>query len=164
MPMPRKPDPEKYCMACGKLLTRKRWANGKLESMLHFSRRKYCSQECMAAGFRGRWQSDVLEHEGRYRARTIVQRDSCENCGSTQNLDVHHIDGNPLNNAPENLAVLCRSCHNLQHKTKPTCSIEGCDQPHKGYGYCEKHYQRWKKWGDPHLVKPNQHMPLQRVP
>lgn len=27
-----------------------------------------------------------------------------------------------------------------------------CDQFAKGHGYCDKHYQRWKKHGDPHIV------------
>jgi hypothetical protein len=30
-----------------------------------------------------------------------------------------------------------------------TCSIEGCDGRHKGYGYCIKHYRRFKTTGDP---------------
>lgn len=164
MPMPRKPDPEKYCIACGKRLTRKRWANGKLESMLHFLRRKYCSRVCMADGYRGRWQDGVLKHEGRYRARTIVQADSCKRCGSTQNLDVHHIDENPLHNALENLIVLCRTCHSRLHHPQRLCSIEGCNQPHKGHGFCNKHYLRWKKWGNPMLVKDNQHTLLRMAP
>ncbi len=29
------------------------------------------------------------------------------------------------------------------------CSVEGCDQKHKGHGYCAKHYQRYKKHGNP---------------
>jgi hypothetical protein len=28
------------------------------------------------------------------------------------------------------------------------CSIEGCNGKHKGYGYCDKHYQRLKRHGD----------------
>jgi hypothetical protein len=32
----------------------------------------------------------------------------------------------------------------------------------KGHGLCEKHYQRWKKHGDPLAVKPNQHRPVTR--
>lgn len=30
-----------------------------------------------------------------------------------------------------------------------TCSIEGCDKPHFGRGWCSTHYQRWKRLGDP---------------
>lgn len=29
------------------------------------------------------------------------------------------------------------------------CSIEGCGGTHKAYGWCGKHYLRWKKHGDP---------------
>lgn len=31
------------------------------------------------------------------------------------------------------------------------CSIEGCGKKHKGYGYCDKHYQRFKKHGDANI-------------
>jgi hypothetical protein len=30
-----------------------------------------------------------------------------------------------------------------------TCSIEGCDRPVLGRGWCTAHYQRWKRHGDP---------------
>lgn len=33
--------------------------------------------------------------------------------------------------------------------TERTCSIDGCESRHKGHGYCSKHYQRYKKSGDP---------------
>ena len=33
--------------------------------------------------------------------------------------------------------------------SKRTCSIEGCDKPVYGYGWCEKHYRRWRNHGDP---------------
>jgi len=38
-----------------------------------------------------------------------------------------------------------------------TCSVEDCDRPvgrHGAQGYCGKHYQRWKKTGDPHAEPP----------
>ena len=28
------------------------------------------------------------------------------------------------------------------------CNIEGCNEKHKGHGYCDKHYQRFKRHGD----------------
>ena len=52
----------------------------------------------------------ILCEEGRNLER-------CEYCGrhpSTQ-TDIHHVDGNPWNNDPENLKVLCRLCHEKTH-------------------------------------------------
>lgn len=37
--------------------------------------------------------------------------------------------------------------------TKPTCKIQGCESPVESRGYCNKHYKRWKKYGDPHKTK-----------
>lgn len=28
------------------------------------------------------------------------------------------------------------------------CIVKDCDRPAHGFGYCTKHYQRWKKYGD----------------
>lgn len=33
--------------------------------------------------------------------------------------------------------------------TQRICSIEGCDRPHKGYGWCRPHYRQWKRYGTP---------------
>lgn len=38
------------------------------------------------------------------------------------------------------------------------CSIEGCNGKHEGLGYCQKHYRRFKKYGDP-LYKSNNRKP-----
>lgn len=65
------------------------------------------------------------------------------------------VGGNHLNNSVENLVRICRSCHNREHRQRALCTI--CGTPAKGLGYCEKHYQRFKKWGDPTIVKDNQH-------
>jgi hypothetical protein len=29
------------------------------------------------------------------------------------------------------------------------CTIDGCDRVVNGHGLCDKHYQRWAKYGDP---------------
>ena len=39
----------------------------------------------------------------------------CEICGSTDDIEVHHIDKNHNNNNPENLISLCSSCHTRVH-------------------------------------------------
>ena len=33
--------------------------------------------------------------------------------------------------------------------TSRLCSIEDCGRKHKGYGYCNKHYEKFKRYGDP---------------
>jgi len=34
-------------------------------------------------------------------------------------------------------------------QTGPSCNVDGCGGATVGLGYCDKHYQRLKKWGDP---------------
>jgi len=33
------------------------------------------------------------------------------------------------------------------------CSYDGCNDRHRGLGYCRKHLERFKKYGDPSIVK-----------
>ncbi len=30
-----------------------------------------------------------------------------------------------------------------------TCSVEGCENTRVAWGWCDKHYRRWKRYGDP---------------
>jgi DNA-binding MarR family transcriptional regulator len=40
----------------------------------------------------------------------------CQYCGSKINLGIHHIDGNPHNDNPENLTLLCLKCNRKAEK------------------------------------------------
>ena len=42
----------------------------------------------------------------------------CLKCNTTNDLCVHHKDGNHFNNNPENLELLCRPCHISLHRNK----------------------------------------------
>jgi len=42
--------------------------------------------------------------------------EACERCRGTQNLCVHHTDFDHYNNHPDNLQILCVSCHSSVHK------------------------------------------------
>lgn len=38
--------------------------------------------------------------------------------------------------------------------TKSTCSIDGCERPRAGRGWCQTHWLRWRKHGNPLTVLP----------
>lgn len=154
MAMPRKPDAEKYCLACGKRMSRKRY-KGVLESNKGFSRRKYCDQKCMAEHWISQPKTGTSYSAGHAIARAEVAAGCCEICGKPNAMDVHHKDGNYQNNSPDNLMRICRSCHNKQHRVAGKCKI--CGKKVKGLGFCEKHYQRFKKYGNPNTIKVNQY-------
>src|SRR5579864_1017884 len=116
MPIPRKSTTERYCVECGKQLERKRLPNGDLEYLFHFTRRKFCNQSCMAANFDRRHSPVVGWSTAHYHARKSVPKGPCVRCGKPNARDVHHEDENFLNNSPENLERICRSCHNREHR------------------------------------------------
>lgn len=51
-----------------------------------------------------------------YREKALQEYDEeCEVCGATENIHIHHIDGDDENNDIENLIPLCGSCHRKVH-------------------------------------------------
>ena len=115
-----KPDPEKYCEYCGKRMHRVRFESGRLEDLTAFIRRKYCCRECMKKAFVKVGDKEqgysAAHHSARKLAYLILNRECCcERCGSKKNIDVHHKDRNRNNNTPNNLELLCRSCHMKEH-------------------------------------------------
>ena len=84
------------------------------------------------------------------------KNDPCAICGRVGYTEVHHKDKNPLNNSPENLVRLCKSCHAKQHRKKSLCIV--CGQPVKGHHLCTKHWQAWRRsnirgWDTPYTAK-----------
>jgi len=52
---------------------------------------------------------------------------TCPDCGRKEDelsysFEVHHINGEPMDNRPENHVALCRTCHNLREGKKPSLS------------------------------------------
>lgn len=42
-----------------------------------------------------------------------------------------------------------------------TCSVEGCSKPIDTWGWCELHYRRWRRTGDPIIPLP---IPIDQIP
>ena len=115
---------KKYCINCGKELSS--------------SQNKYCSINCqndyenkqyierwkqgLETGLKGEY--GISNHIRRYLFETRGCK--CEICGwsktnpytNTIPIEIHHIDGNYLNNKEENLQILCPNCHSLTETYK----------------------------------------------
>lgn len=143
---------DKYCEYCGNKMERKRYVK-RYEDYGSFLKRKYCNQECMSKAYMEKEKHGKSKERNHEYARRIKPKDKCELCGSDKNLDIHHKDEDWTNNSIDNLICLCRSCHIKTHRPKQICNVDGCNKYVKGYGYCEKHYQRFKKTGNPLLTK-----------
>lgn len=92
--------------------------------------------------------------------RAAAQKRTCQRCGGSGSLDLHHIDGNRKNNSLANLLTLCDSCHTKTHwetdkratlQPRPLCAV--CDRPARHSGLCETHRSRLLRHGSPLLKK-----------
>lgn len=51
-----------------------------------------------------------------YRQRCLAKKGrECHFCSDTENIVVHHIDGDRKNGSIENLIPVCRACHSAIH-------------------------------------------------
>jgi hypothetical protein len=114
MPMPRKPDPVKFCETCGARLVRRVSPSGRLEVAAQFAERRFCSLSCANT------RTEVGDSQHHKEARRIKRPRRCERCGSRRRLHVHHRDEDTSNNDPTNLEVLCGSCHLREHWSRDT--------------------------------------------
>lgn len=112
------PQKDTFCLNCGKLIR---------------TPSKYCSRKCQNEyqhnEYIHKWQSGKIDgRSGKYDISSHIRRflfdqynSSCQLCGWNKvnqftgrvPLQVHHIDGDCLNNQSENLQLLCPNCHSL---------------------------------------------------
>jgi len=51
-----------------------------------------------------------------YRDRALSEYgEQCSECGETENIEVHHLNGDRTDNSLDNLLPLCRDCHAKVH-------------------------------------------------
>lgn len=151
--MPRSPVqiPAKSCERCGETFERKRF-NSAWEDMTRFRSRKYCSLRC--ANSRGiRSKSSGSQH----RISLKWRKECCESCGTRpenlKHLHVHHINEDWMDHRPENLKTLCVGCHLKLHPASVRKPCLHCSTLARRNGMCQKHWQRFKKYGDATLTK-----------
>jgi len=100
--------PDKTCPVCGKVFNRNRF-NGILEDSTRYNSRQTCSQSC------GNSLENPTDRTSFHLRAQKFKKPTCETCGSDQNLDAHHKDGDITNNMPKNIQTLCHSCHMKLH-------------------------------------------------
>ncbi len=133
-----------YCSYCGKKLIGRST--------------KYCDNKCQAdyryQMYIGDWKKGIVSGmRGKYQISENIRRylyekhnSKCSRCGwgvvnSFTNiipLEIEHIDGNYLNNRPENLDLICPNCHAL------TATYKGAN---KGNG--RKDRDKYSLYGNP---------------
>ena len=108
-----------YCLECGQLFHAASPSQAKRNGG-----RKFCSHKC-----RGLWQLRqsalhpvplcVAKSRARRRLRKLIPHvKPCEVCDTTERVERHHIDHNPLNNELTNIAFLCSAHHAQHHATE----------------------------------------------
>ena len=143
--------PERRCEYCGAPLVH----HGK-EMPIQFSRRRFCNRQCQGHAQR---VSDAVAADRTLstHARRLLLP-FCERCGTSLGLEIHHVNGNRRQNESANVRTLCHPCHMRVHfemsGRAPVCSVEGCGESVQGWGFCNKHYLRAKRYGDPLYVRP----------
>ena len=116
---------EKTCSICGNVFLARHCGHGTFAT--------YCSKDC-----KNKAQSNMMSGEGNvkyknwitiardknsvkrefYRTKQLVKKreQTCVLCGTSEHLEHHHIDLNPLNNSLENVVRICSECHKECHR------------------------------------------------
>lgn len=93
---------------------------------------------------------------GHREAQRKYAAEECPLCGGKRNLQRHHRDMNSMNNEPENISILCQTCHKNAHMKSGTWG-RGPVKP-RNCVICEKEFQpkrnkRGKLCGNPDCLR-----------
>lgn len=106
------------CLNCGKIISSQKYCNSKCQ-MEH---QQKLFEDAWLSGKEDGTVSDWNTTHSRIRTYLFrIHNSKCSACGwsevnpftNTIPLEVEHIDGNPYNNKPYNLTLLCPNCHSL---------------------------------------------------
>lgn len=147
----------RFCEQCGTALTRTVFASGRKEELAAYRRRRFCGPSCNSIAQRGvrrvsetKLLAPSTPDVGRKYANMIVPMGPCECCGrppTRGHSEVHHLDGNAMNNARANLVRLCKGCHEASHHPPiGRCVVDGCgaEATSRATRRCERHYRQWR--------------------
>ena len=129
----------KFCLNCGKELTRKQ--------------NKYCSNDCQRdfqyKKYINDWKNGLVDGlRGEYQLSSYIHKyirekfnNKCCLCGwdkinyttGQSPLEVHHKDGDYKNNKEDNLELLCPNCHSLTNTYKNALRHQGRQGRNKYY-------------------------------
>lgn len=76
-----------------------------------------------------------------------LKKSICEVCGYTENLELHHINGDHNDNRLENLQILCPNCHAKTDNYRGRNSTKNSTSYQFSRKYSEKHYCICKNCG-----------------
>jgi hypothetical protein len=98
--------------------------NKDFEYSPHQKTGKYCSNQCSglhkSKSHKEKWYAGILKRVERATMRRYLSEDrgyKCEVCGISDHngkeltLQVDHIDGNPGDDSPNNVRLICPNCH-----------------------------------------------------
>jgi len=145
----------KNCEACGILMSEKKYPNSR-EGITQFRQRRFCSRLCAVIIHRKQHPTTRQAHLCRVRH---LRKMSCEKCGATTSLHLHHRDKNWANDSATNIQTLCATCHLKLHWADGDMVAKLPPRPCSGCGRvsnrstCSSCTYRKKHNGDPRIAK-----------